>query len=220
MRSSTAVEGGSVYLFTRTRTIRTARLSDAMGFAGEMTEFVRQSTGLPVACYSTVFGAPLGTLMWSTTVESQAQLGQVMMDLLSDEQYVRRVEEADELFTGPSNDSLARIVDITGEITEPPAVCAWTSANVALGHITKCMQWSIEMAHYVHGVTGNPGLFLNGVYGEFGNVGWLSGAADMEAVDAAGDKLAVDPGYVQRIEDAEDLFVPGSGRQGLLRRIA
>lgn len=209
-----------MYLFARTRTVNPARLRDALGFAVEITEVVKQKTGLPVACYNTMFGNDLGTLVWSSTVGSHARLAQATETLMSDESYLEKVEAADPLFTGPARDELRRVMDAEGRMDEPPAVCWLVTAQMELGEATRAVQWSIEMSKYVHGLTGQPMLFLTDAYGSFGQVTWIGGAPDMDAVDTAHDKLDVDPGYIQRIEEGRNFFIPGSGRQGLISRIA
>lgn len=209
-----------MYLFGRTRTIESARLRDALGFVTEITEYVKEKTDLPVSAYNTAFGLDVGTITWSTVVPSHADMSEAMGTLMSDNEYLKRVEKGAQLFTGPAVDQLRKVVDVQGTMDEPPAVCQVITAEVELHNLTRAIQWSVDINHYVSGVSGLPSLFLTDAYGKFGQVTWIGGAPDMRAIDDAEEKLAVDPGYVQRIEETGDLFIHGSGQRALLTRIA
>ena len=212
-----------MYLFTRTNTINGAKIRDALAFCTDITNLVKERTDLPVALYMNQFGLPVGSVIWSTAVESHAQLNEAFNTLFGDEEYLQRVEQAfaDDLFLTPSTDTLARVVDVQGMV-RPQNVVTVVSAQCQIGNLAKALEWGAEMSHYAAGVTGTTAMFLADSYGDFGRVTWLAGADDMAAIDDADDKLVVDPGYIQRIDDAgtQNLFIPTSGQRGLITRLA
>jgi hypothetical protein len=63
-------------------------------------------------------------------------------------------------------------------------------------------------------------MFLVGQFGAFGNVTWIGGAPDAATVDQANATMNGDAEYMKRLSDSKDLFIPGSGMQGLVTRIA
>ena len=64
-----------MYIFRRTSTVHQAHIQPAMEFAVAIAAKVTQITGRDISVYSTLFGAPVGTLHWTTRVDSMADLG-------------------------------------------------------------------------------------------------------------------------------------------------
>lgn len=69
-------------------------------------------------------------------------------------------------------------------------------------------------------MTGLDGSFLRALYGPWATLVWISLAETMEEVDIATASLSGDGTYLERIDDAGPLFLPGSASQRLLRRLA
>jgi len=99
-------------------------------------------------------------------------------------------------------------------------VTSVTTAVVANGQYAEAAAWGIEMAELVQQITGHPTMFLADAHGTFGQVTWLTGAPDLAAADASGELVQANPDYVKRLSDVGDLFVPASGQQRLVSRIA
>ena len=63
-------------------------------------------------------------------------------------------------------------------------------------------------------------MFLADRFGAFGNVTWIAVTPDMAAADAAGTAVNGDAAYLSKLDEAGDLFLPGSGNRVLLTRVA
>jgi hypothetical protein len=57
-------------LFSRVVTL-TGSPRKSMPWAVQITEYVNAHGSLPVTCWATTFGQPIGTVGWSTMVESR-----------------------------------------------------------------------------------------------------------------------------------------------------
>ena len=65
-------------------------------------------------------------------------------------------------------------------------------------------------------------LFVRGLTGPYGAVGWLSAYPDLAAFETAQDKLAVDPGWLTLIDSTKGCFVEDAAitQQTLYNRLA
>ena len=168
------------------------------------------------------FGYPVGTVAWSTWVESLAALNEGFAQLADDDGYHDLVDAGLELIPEPPHDLLRRAVFGEPGSAPPPtgAVTSVTTAVVANGQYAEATAWGIEMAELVQQITSQPTMFLVDAYGTFGQVTWLSGAPDLATADAGGEAIQANPDYLKRLSDVGDLFVPGSGQQRLVTRVA
>jgi hypothetical protein len=210
-----------MYLFSRTVTLGgLPRASSA--WAVEITSYVNDHTDKDVTLWSSTFGMPLGTLTWATWVDSLADIQASFGGLLEDDGYESLLARGAELTTAPGADMLREVV--YGELGDqaPPigAVSTMTTATIANGKYGEGVAWGAQMAEHVQSLTGNRSFFLRDVFGTFGQVTWLTGAADAAATDAAMTAINGDAEYLKRLGDVGDLFLPGSGRQAMATRIA
>jgi hypothetical protein len=193
-----------------------------MAWAAEMNAYVSKKSGRPLALWSLGFGQPVGTVVWTTAVDSHADLQVAFGGLREDDGYYALLERGAGFITGPMVDTLREFVH--GEPTPGGrpvgSVAVLTTATMTVERGSDAVAWSVELASYVTSVTGESTTFLVDAYGTFGQVTWLSGSADMAAADAASDKVRADPGYLKRIAASGGLFIPGSGHRSLATRMA
>ena len=207
-------------LFTR-RVSMTGPPDEIIGYATDMASFVSDRLGRELALWLPTMGAPVGTLFYTARVEGIADLAGLTSTLMGDSEYMDKLRGGMHLVAAPAMDSLA--TPLYGELGDPPPVGSYagiTSAVIANGQYRAALAWGVEMAQHVESVTGNRGMFLSNRYGEFGGVTWISGAADAAAADAARAAVDADDSYLDRLNDVGTLFLPGSGQQGLVNRIA
>lgn len=207
-------------LFTR-RVSMTGPPDEIIGYATDMASFVSDRLGRELALWLPTMGAPVGTLFYTARVEGIADLAGLTSTLMGDSEYMDKLRGGMHLVAAPAMDSLA--TPLYGELGDPPPVGSYagiTSAVIANGQYGAALAWGVEMAQHVESVTGNRGMFLSNRYGEFGGVTWISGAADAAAADAARAAVDADDSYLDRLNDVGTLFLPGSGQQGLVNRIA
>ena len=192
----------------------------SIGWAVEMTALVNERAGIEVGLWSAAFGFPLGTVVWSARIDSRAALGEVTAKLMADDGYHSLVEKGQEFVAEPGQDTLRQLIHAESiSATSPPvgAAVTLTTATPAQGQIAKAMEWGVEITKIY---AGSSAMFLADSYGPFGQVTWISSHADLAAVDAANDALQANPEYLGSIDKAGNLFVAGSGMQGLATRIA
>lgn len=207
-------------LFTRNVSL-VGHPAEYLEFSTKMCGYVTEKTGREVSLWSTVFGAPAGSLAYSARVEGLADLLSMTGKLMEDSGYHTRLAEAQAFAGGPAVDALA--TPVHGELGDPPPVGSFvsvTTATMAGGRYIDAVGWGVEIAQHVEKISGVPTMFLTSTYGGFGDVAWIAGVADAAAVDAAGAAIDGDADYLTKVNSAGALFIEGSGNRSLLTRIA
>jgi hypothetical protein len=195
--------------------------AEVSAWAAEMREYVSDKAGREIGLWSVMFGAPLGTMVYSARVEGLADLQAIGATLVSDPEYHAKLASGREFSGGPPVDQIS--TSLYGELGDPPpvgSVAVVTTATIANGMYAEAIAWSVEIAQYVEGVTGFRSTFLVDDFGPFGQVRWIGVAPDAASADTAGQKLNADPGYLDKLSAAGKLFAQGSGQRGLASRVA
>lgn len=211
-----------MYLFSRDVLV-TGDPRRSLPVAIGMSELVTKKTQLAVSLWTTLFGAPLGTLSYTAFVQSMSELDAADSALMADDEYLTRLAEAQEYLAKPPMDQIMQILHNSGGEYRRAGVGAVgqvVTARVANARYGAAMKWGIEVADLVADVTGIPGIFGRGAAGEFGTVAWISTMPDMGALDNANEALGKDPRYLTKLDEMGDIFLPGSGRTSIIRRIA
>lgn len=210
-----------MYLFSRTVTLK-GDPRQTMPFAVAMCELVNRKIDLQVSLWMAVFGAPVGTLHYTTLVHSHAEFEAATASLLTDDEYLEKGAQGEKYLDGPIEDQMVEILHNSG--TYRRAEVGWignvVTAQVSNARFGAAINWSIEMADLATEITGNPGMFGRATAGPFGSVGWISVVPDMAALDWANEALGKDARYLAKLDHMGDLFLPGSGRTEVTRRIA
>jgi len=196
-------------------------LAEISAYAIDMQAHVSAVGGREIALWSTVFGAPQGTMTYAVRVEGIADLQALSAQILADADYHAKVAKGADYVVGNAEDRLFQ--PLSAEMGDPPpvgSIALVTSAVVANGAYEKAFVWGIDMAQHVSSVAGIPTLFLAEQYGSFGSVGWIGVAADGAAIDAGTAALNADADYLKKLGAAGDLFVEGSGHRILSTRVA
>jgi hypothetical protein len=208
-------------LFSR-RVLMAGPPSRIMEYATDMRAYVTDRTGREIALWQGVFGGPVGTFVYAMRVEGLADYRALSASLLGDSGYHQKIASGADLMAGPAEDTLA--TPIHGELgNESPPVGAFaqiTTAVIANGHYEEAFGWGVDMAQHVESITGVRTMFLANVFGAFGSVTWIAVTPDAEGVDAANQAMWSDSEYMKRLGDASHLFLPGSGHEALVTRIA
>ena len=207
-------------LYIRNATARPEKMLDALAFATEIATQVTTTTGLEVTPWSTVYGAPLGTLSWSARVASQAEIAKFGDQLLADAKYVETLEGAIELFAAPAEDTVSEIVTFAGSGGNAGEYAAVVVAQCADGRMADAMAWAVDIMNHVSSVTGQDVTLVRGLYGPFATLAWITMAETIEQVDAGTAAIAADSTYIDKIDSAADLFVPGATTSRLVRRLS
>lgn len=191
-----------------------------MPWVVDITAYVNANSPLEVTCWAGTFGYPIGTVAWSTFVDSQATLAAATSGLLSQDGYFDRLDAAAEFVTTPGQDLLREVV--YGSPADPPpvgAVAQITTATALVDRLADAVGWAVEIAQHLEGVIGSPIGVLTDVYGTIGSISWIGVVPDAAASDASRAKIAADTSYLGRLVATKDLFIPGSGHVGQVTRI-
>lgn len=191
-----------------------------MPWVDDITKYVNDHTSLDVTCWAGIFGYPIGTVAWSAMVESQAALAAATGGLISDNDYLDRIEAAAAFVTTPGQDLLREVV--YGVPGEPPAlgsVATITTAIAMVDRLAEAVGWAVEIAQHIEGLIGSPIAVLTDVFGTMGGITWIGAQPDTAALDASRAKIGADPSYLGRLAGTKELFIPGSGHIGQVTRI-
>jgi hypothetical protein len=165
----------------------------------------------------------VGTLAYTTLLQSLAELDAADSCLLADEEYLSLVAEFQPFVAGPPVDRALEVLHNAGgeyRRADVGAVANVVMAQVANARFGAAIKWSVEMADLVADITGHPGMFGRELAGDFGTVVWIATMPDMASLDTANEALAKDPRYLAKLDEMGDIFLPGSGATSIRRRIA
>lgn len=208
--------------FQRMLTLR-GPLDEVGAWAMEITELVKSKTDLDVSLWQAQFGFPAGSLAWSTRVPNLTELEHNMDGLAGDKSYLDLANRAADWVVEPPTDSLLRLVHAAGPEYQRGDVGTYSEVTAAIpaeGKMRKAMEFGTRISDHHSRITHSTVLFANSAYGAFGELRWLAMYDSATAVDTAAEIIAKDDEYAKAIDDAGDLFVEGSARRGLARRIA
>ena len=208
-----------MHLFTRQGRFAADQVEEGLAYAAEIAQYVSETTGLEVIPWTSLYGAPIGTVSWSARVDSQAAMGEAGAKLQADAGYRERVAANAHRFDGPVEDALGQILAASGERPTSPQLAAITTAECAGGKLADATAWGVDIMEYSAKVTGAPSSIVRGIYGPFGTLVWIALYESLDQVDAADAATSTDPGYLERIDQAGDFFRPGSATQRLIQRI-
>lgn len=209
-----------MYLFSRTAVVR-ANPTVMFPWVQRITEVVRDTTSLQASAWVASFGAPIGGVVWSGLVKSQADLAADMTSLLMNAEYLALLDTGREMIPAAGQDHLRRLVHGSPEPEHGlGSVSSVTWGTATLARIGETLAWSVEMAQHAEEVTGNPVSVWVSAYGLMGEVSFFSIYDNVAAAEAGQHALDMDPGYVERLHASEGLWLPGSGNQGRFTRIA
>lgn len=196
---------------------------DVIPWAMEITEAVNERTEFRASLWQTVFGRPIGTLVWSTVIDSLTAIEASFDALGGDAAYLDLVSKARDWVSQPGEDQMVRVAHVAGGDFVRPDIGAYaevTTAVPAEGRLIQATTWGTEIADRHSSLTHSSVLFGSLGYGTFGTLGWMAMYDSAAAVDAAADAISKDEDYATSLDRAGDLFTPGTAERGLGRRIA
>lgn len=211
-----------MYLFTRRARIGSEKLTEALQWAVTITEKVNQISQTPVSLYSTILSPEVGTLSWSTVVESLSELEATDAKLMADSGYLDLVSQGTKYQApgGLVDDAVASFVLADRSASGSPAYAAVVRATVAPGSFQSGIELGVEIAQMAKAVGGLPVSFLSGTTGTYGSVGWITSADSIDDLQASEEKVNSNSDFVKLLDTkASKAYLPGSATQVLLRKI-
>lgn len=202
-----------MYLFTRAGRFGLGSNRDVVSFVGDVTEKVRQETGLDVHAWSATMSPELGTVVWATFVEDLAHLEQANDKLMVSDSFSDIADRGAGLFAGPLSDRLAQVV--VGEVdpsAPPPAYVTSARAVAANGHLREALEGGAEIAEAAGRITGVPSMFLVDTTGAYGGCSWSSGFTDIGQLERAEAALMADAGWIDLISRVGTAYAQGASQ--------
>jgi hypothetical protein len=193
----------------------------AMGFAVDIAETVEEATGVSVSVWTGLFGVPMGTVSWSSQVESfstLATLGQKLGESAAYNDKVAAATKAGLFVVGSLQNRLLNVVHQAGT-PGPFQFVSSLTATADAGKVAEAMAFGVEVSDFVSGLTGSAVSFAANTFADVGSLSWIAGYADAAAVDAAQAAIAGSAEYMERTKAAGELFVPATGAMALAERV-
>jgi hypothetical protein len=207
-----------MYLFSRRSIATLGREFDALAAAVSVAQHVTTVTGRPVNVFSAVFGAPQGSVMWSTRAASFSDLAAITETLMADTTYLDMLDAMDGLFMAPAEDQFSRFMTTPLEAATSKYYGV-TRAAMATGRHADAVAFGVRTAEYMGSSLGFPSAFTTAMYGGFGDVSWIVGFDSASDVDAFEAWQLSDSGYQEILAEAGALFVENSGHNTLIERV-
>jgi hypothetical protein len=174
-----------MYLFSRRARLVNGGGRDALAWATGITETANRITGLPISLFAQVYSPAFGTVSWTAFVPDLTALEAAGDKLAIDDEYADQSDAGAKFTDGGMDDTVFQVVhgepDPNREVNYVGAV----RAVCANGHLARGMAVGVEIAQRAEAITGTPCMFLADTTGVYGGVAWLSGYADVAALEAA-----------------------------------
>ncbi|MBX3284393.1 MAG: hypothetical protein R2746_13285 [Acidimicrobiales bacterium] len=210
-----------MYLFTRQTRLLGGHGSAGLEWAGQVCGAVQDVTGHEVQLWASVYSPGFGTVSWTAWVEDLAQLESIGDQLSADAGYAALVDKGAAYGDGVVDDALMLPLHGAPDAATEVTYVSTVSAVVTGGDVARSMAAGIAIAEQAEKATGLTTMFVQALTGPYGSVGWLSGYADIAAVQAAQEALAADPGWPAVVDASDGCFAadPASTQQRLWRRL-
>jgi hypothetical protein len=192
---------------------RRARLDSAAGveWAVGILGRVKEVTGNDVQLWANAFSPGFGTVNWTSWWSDLATLEAAMTALQSDPGFIELSAEGPSFIEGAVDDMLIQVVHGELDANAPTNLAHGVQARCASGNAARALTTGIEVAQRVEAIAGVPTLFLRGLTGAYGAVGWLSGYDNMAGFETAQEKLAVDLGWLDYLDSTSGCYVEDVG---------
>jgi hypothetical protein len=212
-----------MYLFSRQVRLATGDTRKALEWALGQTEKVNTITGLQVGLFMQVFSPQVGLIGWSTFVPDLATLESAGDKLNVDDAMVSATDSGAALTIGGADDRLAQVIYGSPDPDRQIEYVTIVQAVCASGNMTKGMELGAEIAQRAEKITETPGMFLADVTGTYGGVSWVSGHADVQALEASQQALAADTNFGKYVDkETRGVYAdePSLTTQLIYRRLA
>lgn len=190
-----------MYLFSRRGRLAGGNGTAGVEWATEICERARSVSGLDIGLWATVYSEGWGTMSWTAFVPDLATLEAGGDKLLADSGYQALADKGASLTEGGLDDALFELVAGAPDPDADAEYVGATQAICASGSIAKGMMAAVGIAEKASSITGLQTMVVRSVTGPYAGVGWLTGYADIAAVDAASQALGADPSWVTYIDE-------------------
>lgn len=184
----------------------------------------KEVTGADGQLWATVYSSGFGTVAWTSWWADLASMEAAFAALRADADFRELQAEGRNHLDGGVDDELSRLV--FGQL-DPARMASvrYVSAMRAVcaaGSMARGAAAGAEIARRAEVVTGVPTLYLAGVTGPYGGIGWLTGYSTLAEFEAAEAALAADQGWLDYIDSLEGCYLddPSISQQILYGQLA
>jgi hypothetical protein len=193
-------------------TRRTGRLSGTSGmqWAADVTQAVQAAGGM-TSLWAAGPGAPIGTVAWSTMVDSFAASAALTEKLASDAMFQALVAQAGDHIEVSEPDVMMQIVhgELTGQAPVGSFLMAIT-ANINPDRAEEATAFAAEIVDAWTAVTKINGVVATYAAGPMGEVTWLARHNNAKSVDSANAKIAKSKKYADVAAKGAGLVTDGN----------
>ena len=212
-----------MYLFSRQVRLAGGRTRKALEWALGQTEKANSITGLEIGLFMQVYSPHVGLIGWSTFVPDLATLEAASDKLNVDDAMVAASDSGADLIVGGVEDRLAQVIYGSPDPDRAIEYATVVSAVCASGSLTKGMELGVEITQRAEKLTGTPAMFMADVTGTYGGVSWVTGHANVQAMEAAEQSMAADPSFGKYVDkEVRGVYAdePSLTTQLIYRRLA
>lgn len=178
-----------------------------------------EATGQPWHAWTAVTGRPFGSFALSTGYEGMANMAAAGQQVAASAAFQKLSAGFSEALERPADTVLSEVIGMTGAPSDPKQFVVVTRAVMAGGHVAAALAWSTKVMGHVTSVTGVDAMLAVATAGNIFEVSWLSGVDTPGELDEMSGKLAADSEYISMLDEAGDLFVPGSVERSVLAQL-
>jgi hypothetical protein len=172
-------------------------------------------TGSEATVWKVLAGAPLGCFVVTRRLAAAGDL--VDTDSALEPSLQRMLGSASAVIAGPGP-CLDRIVATNGR-TDAARLMSVTRTVAADGCRSAAAAWGVDALHHLVSLTGASGMITTAVAGTTGGIGWRLGVESCDALAGMADRLDADATWLEMVESADELFVPGASTRLILARL-
>ena len=206
-----------MYIFNRSTVIALGKQEEAIPAAIAIAAKVGEVCGQTINVFAAHYGAPLGSIMWSTRYESHAARQDMFEKLNADAGYLDMVRGMNGMFMTPAEDRIGRV--LAGTLGEVSRFYAVTQAAMTAGKYGEAIDFGMKMSDYIAKALDVQTAFMTSSFGGFADVTWLLGVDSMADMDRFEDFQMSDAGYQGMVQSAAGLFVENSGHNSLIEKL-
>ncbi|MCB1270487.1 MAG: hypothetical protein M9942_09890 [Microthrixaceae bacterium] len=215
--------GVPMYLFSRHAQLEMGDFRGAMAWAIEQTERVNRLSGLDVSLNSQVFSPALGTIAWTTVVDSLSELVAANEVLMASDEYAAGADAGARFLRAPADDSVMELLQVPEDAGGDFEYATSVRAVLAGGEAARGIAMGVEIAQTAQRITGRPTVFGTAVAGPYGGVGWVTTYPSIDSLEESRAALAGHADWLELLDTkATGLYaeVPEVTTQRVYRRIA
>lgn len=177
-----------MYLFARA--LRLTGGPEALAWCNEVCDKVRQVSDFPLQLWAGVYGPEFGTVHFTTWVPDLAAMESGADKLMVDSGYQALQQKGAQFSQGMPDDTMNQLVYGEPDPDADPTYVTGQQAVCSSGNLVRGMTVAVGIAEHASKATGNTTLVMRPITGAYGSVGWITGLADIAAVQASEEALA------------------------------